>query len=50
VAKALQLRTAPDLTFTPDHALDYAMQIDELMHRPEVARDLQGNDPDDDDH
>lgn len=41
VAKALQLRVAPDLTFTPDRALDYAMKIDALMHRPEIARDLQ---------
>jgi ribosome-binding factor A len=41
VAKALRLRIAPDLTFMPDLALDYAMKIDELMHRPEIARDLQ---------
>jgi ribosome-binding factor A len=40
VAKALRLRVAPELTFTPDHALDYAMKIDELMHRPDIARDL----------
>jgi ribosome-binding factor A len=40
VTKALRLRVAPDLTFTPDRALDYAMKIDELMHRPEIARDL----------
>jgi ribosome-binding factor A len=40
VAKAVKLRIAPDLTFTPDLALDYAMKIDELMHRPEIARDL----------
>ena len=40
VAKSLRLRVAPDLTFTPDHALDYAMKIEELMHRPEIARDL----------
>jgi ribosome-binding factor A len=41
VAKALRLRIAPDLTFTPDRALDYAMKIEALMHRPEIARDLQ---------
>ncbi len=41
VAKALRLRVAPDLMFTPDLALDHAMKIDELMHRPEIARDLQ---------
>ncbi|WP_428490702.1 30S ribosome-binding factor RbfA [Rhodopila sp.] len=40
VAKALRLRVAPDLTFTPDRTLDYAMKIDALMHRPEIARDL----------
>jgi ribosome-binding factor A len=45
VARALRLRVAPDLSFTPDLALDYAMKIDELMHRPEIARDLQGEEP-----
>ena len=40
VARALRLRIAPDLTFTPDRALDHAMKIEELMHRPEIARDL----------
>ncbi len=40
VVKGLRLRTVPDLTFQPDTALDYAMKIEELMHRPEVARDL----------
>jgi ribosome-binding factor A len=41
VAHALRLRVAPELTFKPDLALDYAMKIDELMHRPEIARDLE---------
>ena len=40
VAKVLRLKYAPDLTFQPDHTLDYAMKIDQLLHRPEVARDL----------
>jgi ribosome-binding factor A len=40
VAHGLRLKFAPDLHFQPDHALDYAMKIDALMHRPEVARDL----------
>jgi ribosome-binding factor A len=48
VAKAVKLRVAPDLSFTPDLALDYAMKIDALMHRPEIARDLQKNEPDED--
>ncbi len=41
VAHAMRLRAVPDLTFQPDHALDYAMKIDTLMHKPEVARDLE---------
>lgn len=41
VAHALRLKFAPDLSFQPDNALDYAMKIDQLMHRPEVARDLE---------
>ena len=40
VAHALRLKFAPDLHFQPDHALDYAMKIEKLMHQPEVARDL----------
>jgi ribosome-binding factor A len=40
VAHALPLRYAPELSFQPDHALDYAMKINRLMQRPEVARDL----------
>jgi len=41
VAHALRLKFAPDLHFQPDTALDYAMEIDRLMHRPEVMRDLE---------
>lgn len=41
VAKGVRLKFAPDLHFQPDHALDHAMKIDALMHRPEVARDLE---------
>ena len=40
VAHALSLKFAPDLTFQPDHALEYATKIDRLLHQPEVARDL----------
>jgi ribosome-binding factor A len=42
VAHALRLRFAPNLSFQPDHALDYAMKIDDLMHQPKVAQDLEG--------
>jgi ribosome-binding factor A len=41
VAHALRLKFAPELTFQPDHALDYAAKIDRLLHTPEVARDLE---------
>jgi ribosome-binding factor A len=40
VAHALRLKFAPELTFQPDNALDYASNIDRLLHTPEVARDL----------
>ena len=40
VAHALRLRFAPDLSFQPDQALEYATKIDRLLHAPEVARDL----------
>ena len=41
IAHSLPLKFAPELTFQPDHALDYASKIDRLLHRPEVARDLE---------
>jgi ribosome-binding factor A len=44
VAHVLRLRFAPDLTFQPDHALEYATKIDRLLHQPEVARDLDKQD------
>lgn len=40
VAHAVRVKFAPDLHFQPDTALGYAMHINEVMHRPEVARDL----------
>jgi ribosome-binding factor A len=40
VAHALRLKFAPDLSFQPDTALDYAVKIDRLLHSPEVERDL----------
>ncbi len=40
VAHGVRLRIAPELTFQPDHALEYASKIDVLLHKPEVARDL----------
>jgi ribosome-binding factor A len=40
LAHALRLKFAPELSFEPDHALDYAAKIDRLLHSPEVKRDL----------
>jgi ribosome-binding factor A len=40
VARSLRLKYAPNLSFQPDTALEYAMKIDKLLHQPEVARDL----------
>jgi ribosome-binding factor A len=45
VAKSVRLKYAPDLHFEPDTALGYAMRIDQVLRRPEVARDLEGRDP-----
>lgn len=45
----VRLKYAPDLHFQPDTALDYAMQIDRLMKRPEIARDLSTGERDDKD-
>ncbi len=42
LAKAMRLRVAPQVSFQPDTALEYAMHVDALLHSPEVARDLGG--------
>jgi ribosome-binding factor A len=44
VAHSLRLKFAPDLTFQPDTALEYATRIDRLLHAPRVARDLGNQD------
>ena len=44
VAHSLRLKFAPDLTFQPDTSLEYATNIDRLLHKPEVARDLGSQD------
>jgi ribosome-binding factor A len=40
VAPRLGLRVTPELKFLADEALDEATRINRLLHRPEVARDL----------
>lgn len=48
VARMVRLKYAPQLHFQPDTALDYAMEVDRLLRRPEVARDLGAGDDDPD--
>ncbi|AQS85025.1 MAG: 30S ribosome-binding factor RbfA [Acetobacter aceti] len=40
LSRTLRLRIAPEIHFQPDTALDYAMEVDALLRRPEVQRDL----------
>jgi ribosome-binding factor A len=42
LARALRLRVAPEVSFMADTSIDYAMQVNTLLHRPEVVRDLDG--------
>ena len=42
LAKALRLRVAPQVSFQPDTAIEYASHVDALLKAPEVARDLSG--------
>ena len=46
IAKQLNLRYAPKLSFERDDSFDEAGRIDKILHSPEVARDLAQ--PDDD--
>jgi ribosome-binding factor A len=45
LAREVPLRFAPSLAFALDTSFDHASRINELLHRPEVERDLS---PDDD--
>lgn len=40
LSKRTRLRHVPELRFATDTTFDEANHIDELLHRPEVARDL----------
>jgi len=48
VARTVELRQAPNLTFAFDTAFDSAARISALLHAPEVERDLQSPAEDDD--
>jgi ribosome-binding factor A len=42
IAPRLGLRVTPELKFVADEALEQATKINKLLHKPEVARDLEG--------
>ncbi len=46
VSQAVHLRSAPNLSFVADTSFDEAGHINDLLHLPEVARDLKENDDD----
>jgi ribosome-binding factor A len=48
VARTVELRQVPNITFAFDTAFDSAARISALLHAPEVERDLQAPAEDDD--
>ena len=46
VAQRMELRHAPDFRFELDRSFDHAHRIGELLHSPDVARDLAATDED----
>jgi ribosome-binding factor A len=40
VAQAVKLRYAPRLRFSADNSFTYAQRIDDILHKPDVAKDL----------
>jgi ribosome-binding factor A len=43
IAREVPLRFTPGLVFALDTSFDHASRINELLHRPEVERDLDGD-------
>ena len=41
LARAVKLRVAPSVAFELDASFDHASRVEALLHRPEVARDLE---------
>lgn len=44
VAQVITLRYMPKLNFKPDNSFTYAQRIDEILHDPHVAKDLDHRD------
>jgi ribosome-binding factor A len=49
LAREVPLRFSPMLSFALDTSFDHASRINELLHRPEVRRDLGADTPDEED-
>ncbi len=47
VARAIKLRYAPRLRFSADNSFVYAQRIDDILHDPSVAKDLDSHHDDD---
>ena len=47
LSREVTFKFMPDLTFEPDTSYDKASEIDLLLHKPEVARDLSKSDQED---
>ena len=43
IARRVDLRAVPNLSFEPDVSFDEASKINALLHRPDVRRDLGGD-------
>lgn len=48
VAKRINLKFAPEIVFRYDDRFDETAHIDAILHSPDVARDLEGQDKPDD--
>jgi|SRR5580704_10385752 ribosome-binding factor A len=44
VSQAVSLRYTPRLRFSADNSFTYAQRIDDILHKPDVAKDLDKND------
>ena len=44
LAQKVKLRYVPRLVFSPDRSFEYAQRINEILHDPDVAKDLADKD------
>ena len=49
LGREVQLRHTPGLSFQADHSFDEAARINALLHHPRVARDVDAEEPENDD-